>query len=166
MPCSQTVELRRIVYAERSVLDRLVDDYLAELIVHREIPAGPTDAASYQYLPLYWEERGRHPFFLVTGGTRVGFVLIREVEKESIIEMSDFYVRPTSRRSGLGRAALSEVWRRFPGTWRLQVHPGNAAGIAFWGRCIEESATGNIEVCEVVEEDGRRLQYSFEIAAA
>ena len=90
MPRSQTVQLRRVDHAERSEFNRLIDEYLAELSVHREVPEGPTEAESYAYLPLYWKEAGRYPFFLVAGGTHVGFVLIREVEKESIIEMSDF----------------------------------------------------------------------------
>jgi predicted acetyltransferase len=157
------VQLCRVERAERSGLDRLVDDYLSELAVHREIAAGPTTAASYQYLPLYWEESGRHPFFILAGRARVGFVLIREAESESIIEMSDFYIRPEFRRSGLGRAALSRVWQRFPGAWRLEVHPGNANAAFFWPHCIDEFASGNIQVCEVVGEDGRRLQYNFQI---
>jgi predicted acetyltransferase len=164
VPRSQTIEVRRVDRAERPALDRLIDDYLAELAAATR--TAPTDAASDQHLPLYWEEPGRHPFFLVAGRTCVGFVLIREIEEESTIEMSEFYIRPASRRSGLGRAALSEVWQRFPGAWRLQVHSRNVAGAAFWSRCIEEFASGDIEVCEVVEEDGRRIQYSFEIAAA
>lgn len=163
---SRDIELRRVDHTERSVLDRLIDGYLAELSAHREVPVGPSDAASYEYLPLYWQEPGRHPFWVVAEGRRVGFVLIREVEKESIIGMSDFYIRPESRRSGFGRATLSEVWRRFPGAWRLQVHRRNEAGVGFWPRCIQEHASGDVRVREVAEEDGRRLEYRFEIAAA
>jgi predicted acetyltransferase len=159
-----TIELQRIGRAERSALDRLLDDYLAELAAHREVPVGAIDAAGYAYLPLYWKEPGRHPLFLVSGGIRVGFVLIREVEREGALEMSEFYIRPASRRAGLGRAALAQIWRRFPGRWRLQVHQRNEAGAAFWTRCIEESASGEIEIREVVEDDGRRIEFSFQIA--
>jgi predicted acetyltransferase len=150
--------------AERAELDLLVDEYLAELSLHRELAVGPTDAASYTYLPLYWSEAGRHAFWIVRAGVRCGFVLVREVERESILEMSDFYVRPACRRAGLGRAVLAELWRRLPGSWRLQVHPRNEAGAAFWQRCIEAFAAGEIEMREVVADDGRRLEYRFEIA--
>lgn len=161
-----SVEIRRIDRAERGALDALVDTYLAELGAHRDRPDGPTDAASYHYLPLYWEEAGRHPFFVFADGACVGFVLIRAVEAESIIEMSDFYIRPEARRDGVGRAALAEVWRRFPGVWRLQVHPRNAAAAAFWPRCIEEFASSRSEPEVVFERDGRRFQYTFEIPGA
>jgi predicted acetyltransferase len=158
------IALRRVVHAERAALDRMIDPYLAEIATHREHTVGPTDAASYVYLPLYWEEPGRHPFFIVSRGERVGFVLVRVVKSESVIEMSEFCIQPESRRSGLGRAALAEVWRMFPGIWRLQVHPRNEAAAAFWPRCIAEFASGPVASREVVEEDGRRVEYRFAIA--
>jgi predicted acetyltransferase len=160
---SEFAELRRVDESERGDLYDLVDDYLHELSTHREIPVGPIDAAGYTYLHLYWKEAGRHPFFILSSDTRVGFVLIREVESEDVIEMSDFYIRPLSRRAGLGRAALTRVWHRFPGRWRLQVHPLNHAAFSFWPRLIEEFAVGTIDSRGVVEEDGRRHEFNFEI---
>ncbi len=164
MPTSQPVELRRIDRADRPAPDRLLDAHLSELGTYREFPVGPTDAATYPYLSLYWQEPGRHPFVVVAEGARAGFVWIREIEKESITEVSEFYIRPAFRRCGLGRASLAEVWRRFSGAWRVEVHPRNAAAAAFWLSCVEEFASGDIEVNEVAYEDGQRLQYRFEIA--
>jgi predicted acetyltransferase len=80
--------------------------------------------------------------------------------------MSDFYIRPQSRRAGAGRATVAEVWHRFPGMWRLQLHPLNLAASAFWPRMIEGFATGIITSREVVEDDGHRREYSFEIPSA
>lgn len=158
------VELVRVDVGERGALEDLVDAYLAELSAHREIPVGPTDAAGYVYLRLYWEEPGRHPFFIVSGGRRVGFALVREVESEGTIQMSEFFIQPEFRRSGLGRSAVAEIWRRFPGSWELQVHLLNEAASAFWPRCIERFAVGDVRTIEVREEDGRRIQHSFRVA--
>lgn len=160
------VSLQRVVHAERPALELMIDAYLPELAAHRERPVGPIDAASYVYLPLYWEEPGRHPYFIVAGGERVGFVLVRVVEHDAVIEMSDFFVLPACRRGGIGRAALARLWRRFPGAWRLQVHPHNAAAAAFWPGCIEAHTAGEVRVEELTHEDGRRLEYSFEIVFA
>ena len=157
------VELVRVGLAERDALYALVDEYLAELGAHRERPVGPTDARSYTYLPLYWEELGRHPFFVTSGRRRVGFALIREIREAGVIQMSDFYIRPDARRSGLGRVAVGEIWRRFPGPWELQVHPLNEAASVFWPRCIEQFSRGCMHSREVEEEDGRRIQYNFEV---
>ncbi len=159
------VELRRVDSAEQPALNALVDDYLAELAGHRERPVGPVDADDYEYLPYYWSEPGRHPFFLCANSSRKGFALIREVPESGVIQMSDFYVRPDARRSGLGSAALAQIWREFPGEWELQVHAQNEAAMAFWPRCIAQWATGEVRAREVMEDDGRRIQYNFEMAA-
>ena len=163
MSTSQSVTLRRVDHTERADLDRLVDAYLGELNTHREQPVGPVDADSYMYLPLYWQESGRHPFFILDDGTLAGFVFVREVQAEAVIEMSDFYIRPDTRRREVGRRALASVWDRFPGRWRLQVHPRNRAASTFWPRLISEFATGKIESREVIEEDGDRREFVFEI---
>jgi predicted acetyltransferase len=157
------IQLSRVETADRPALERLIDVYLAELSEHIEAPVGPTDAASYEYLPLYWKEVGRHPFFIVADGVRIGLVLIREVADESLTEMSEFYIQPESRRAGLGREALRAIWQRFPGRWRLVVHLQNVAAVIFWPRCIEEFATGRVHSREILREDGRLLEYSFEI---
>ncbi len=166
MPDHPKIELCPVDRVDRGDLYRLVDRYLVELTAHREHPVGPADARSYKYLPLYWEEPGRHPLFVASQAERVGFVLIREVTRDATIQMSDFYIRPDARRTGCGRAAVAEVWRRFPGSWELQVHPLNEAASAFWRGCIGQCASGRVEIREVIEEDGRRVQYNFEIAAA
>jgi predicted acetyltransferase len=157
------VELVRVGLGERAALDALVDEYLAELSAHRERPVGPTDARSYTYLPLYWEEPGRHPFFITSGRRLIGFALVREIPERGVVQMSDFYIRPDARRGGLGRIALAEIWRRFPGPWEFQVHARNEAASAFWPRCIAQFASGRVQRREVEEEDGRRIQYDFEI---
>ena len=159
------VELLHVSPAEKAALFELVDEYLAELATHRERPIGPTAAAEYQYLPEYWREVGRHPFFVYRSGQLAGFVLVREVPGQRVIQMSDFFIRPPFRRAGVGRATLAQLWRRFPGSWELQVHPRNEAASAFWPRCIAEFSAGPIRSEEAVEEDGRRVQYNFEIAA-
>lgn len=158
---ARRVALRRVEPDERATLDPLVDAYLAELALHRDVPVGPLDAASYEYLPLYFTEAGRHPFFLMAGEERIGFVFVREVEPESLIEMSEFYVRPAWRRSGWGASAASEVWRRFPGAWRLVVHVGNEAAVAFWPKSIAASGASDIVMREIHRDDGRLFEYTF-----
>ncbi len=160
------VELIRVCEIDRPALSELVDEYLLELANHREVPVGPTTAAEYSYLPAYWSEPGRHPFFVTRLGERVGFLLVREVPAEGVIQMSDFYVEPRSRRSGIGREALELVFRSFSGAWELQVHLRNRPGLAFWSRSIEVLCPGPIRVAEVVGEDGRRMQYNFDTSGA
>jgi len=157
--------LERVRLEDRAALEALFDDYLRELASHRDVAVGATDARSHPYLPLYWAEPGRHPFFIVDEGRRSGFAMVREVPSEAVVQMAEFFLAPGVRRRGLGRQAVAEIWRRLPGDWQLQVHVRNEAGIAFWDRCVRASARGEVRVYEVIEDDGRRLQFDFEIPA-
>jgi len=76
------IELRRVLDPDRGVLYALIDAYLGELAQHREISLGPTRAADYKSLPLYWTETGRHPFLLVESAQIAGLVLVREVDRQ------------------------------------------------------------------------------------
>lgn len=159
------VELARVSPEERPALETLLDEYLAELSGHRERPIGAADARSYAWLPLYWTEPGRHPFFLCVDGERVGFALVWEVPGDGPLQMAELYVRPSRRRAGVGGEAVAEIWRRFPGSWELQTHARNAAALAFWRRCIEAHATGPVLTTDVAAADGRRVQWNFAVAA-
>ncbi|HIF94315.1 MAG TPA: GNAT family N-acetyltransferase [Myxococcales bacterium] len=166
MQATPVVELCRASEAERPILYELLDHYLAELSSHREHAVGPVDAGGYEYFPLYWSEPGRHPLFLVVGTERVGFALLREVSDAGTIEMSEFYIRPEHRKSGLGSAAVAEIWRQYPGAWELQFHVLNRAASRFWPRCIGQGSLDKPVIGEVEEDDGSRIQYRFRIAAA
>lgn len=157
------IKLCRVHEEDRAVIGELLDEYLPELARHRERSTGAIDAASYKYLPLYWTDSGRHAFTIVVEGQLAGFLLVRQVGEGAapVSQVSEFYVRPSFRRRGVGRAAARAIWERFPGAWELQVHGRNAGAAAFWRTCIEEIADGSVEVREVVEEDGRRVQYNF-----
>ena len=160
-------EVRPAPREARLIIERLLDSYLKELSPHREIAAGTTDAASYPYLPLYWEEPDRFPFTLWRDGEVAGFALVRRIiERECgpVMQMAEFYVVPAHRRQGLGSAAAAALWRRFPGAWEFQVHAPNQAAQRFWRRCIDANAVAESRVEEVAAHDGRRSQFSFEIS--
>src|SRR6266496_243561 len=105
------VRLRKIGERETASLHRWVDAYFSEVAKFRERTIGPTDAAGYRYLPLYWTEPARHPFFIQTDGTAVGFALVREVvaEPTPFSELAEFFIQPHSRRAGVGRRAARAV---------------------------------------------------------
>jgi predicted acetyltransferase len=157
------VRLRKIGEHEAASLHRWVDAYFSEVAKFRERPIGPVDAAGYRYLPLYWTEPGRHPFFLQADGTVAGFALVREVvlEAASYSELAEFFIQPASRRAGVGRRAARAVWQAFPGQWELQVALANRPATAFWHTCIEAVASGAVSREEFLGEDGRRIRYRF-----
>ena len=159
------VEVREAGEAERSRIEELLDDYLAELNHHREICVGATSVAEYRYLKDYWSDNNRFPFTLWANSGLVGFALVRRIEEEqpATFQIAEFFIKPRYRRCGIGRAAVIDIWERFPGRWELQVMNLNDSAVRFWERCISQQAK-NWTVEEIVAPDGRRQFFHFEFA--
>lgn len=66
--------------------------------------------------------------------------------------VAEFFVLRKWRRHGVGRAAATELFRRFPGWWEVAQEPENLPAQRFWRQVIGE-ATG----CDFVEVDGAPL---------
>ncbi len=151
---------------EREALRALLDAYLLEHAAYLEPPAGATSAGRYPYLPLYWRGAGRYPFLVGAGDAIVGFALICHPSstRDRRFRVAEFYIRPSHRRAGFGRAALRVIWARFPGRWTLQVLARNTGARAFWSHCIEEATGRPPTVTEIRGNDGPRIRYEFAIA--
>jgi predicted acetyltransferase len=134
-----SIQLAEARQSDACVIQPMLDDYLWELSSHREVPIGATESASYPYLDAYWSEPGRHAFLIRSSGGVVGFAFIRDPDSTGFAEhrIAEFYIKPESRRLGIGRRAAAAIWQRFPGQWELQVHAGNAAALQFWASCAK-----------------------------
>jgi predicted acetyltransferase len=117
---------------EPPVIQRLLDDYLEELL-------GSTHP-DYPYLSRYWSEPDRHPFVILADRQLGGFALVRDVEPDVLHEMAEFYVVPALRRQGVGRKAATLLFERFGGGWQLQFAVANAKARSFW-RFLVPAAT-------------------------
>jgi predicted acetyltransferase len=162
---SMNVEARQAGEAERSHIEGLLNDYLAELSQHREICVGATSAAEYRYLKDYWSDNNRFPFILWANCELVGFAFVRRIEEEqaATFQVAEYFVKPKYRRCGIGRAAVVDIWQKFPGRWELQVMNRNDSAVNFWKQCISQQAK-SWTVEEIVAPDGRRQFFHFEIA--
>ena len=151
--------------SDADLINSLLDEYLLELGSYQDIPSGATISASYPYLDSYWAEPGRHAFIIQYGGHSVGFALIRDPAstKSAVYQLAEFYIKPESRRLGVGRRAVFAILKRFPGQWELQVYTRNSAAVQFWESCLEAVASEPPQVREVQGRDGRRIQFRFSI---
>jgi predicted acetyltransferase len=162
---SMNVEVRQAGEAEQGQIEELLNDYLAESSEHREIYVGATNAADYRYLKDYWSDSSRFPFTLWANSELAGFAFVRRTEEdhEPVFQVAEFFVKPKYRRCGIGRAAVTNIWQRFPGWWELQVMNRNDSAVQFWERCISQQAK-SWKVEEIVAPDGRRQFFHFEVA--
>ena len=151
--------------SDTDLINSLLNEYLLELSSYQDVPSGATNSASYPYLDAYWSEPGRHAFIIQRGGHSVGFTLIRDPTstKSVVYQLAEFYIKPESRRLGIGRRAVHAIWKRFPGQWELQVHTRNSAAVQFWELCLETVTSKPPQVREVQGRDGRRIQFHFSV---
>ena len=162
------IELARAGSSDAGLIKTLLDEYLRELSRHREVPIGATDSASYPYLDAYWSESDRHAYIIQCGGRAVGFALIRDLIStgSAIHQFAEFYVRPESRRLGIGCRTVLVLWKRFPGQWELQVHARNSAAVQFWEACIEAATSESPQMHKIQAQDGLRVQFNFSVEDA
>jgi len=161
------VDVREAQSSDREIIAGLLESYLHELAQYADFTADAAVARRYPYLDPYFAEAGRRPFLIWHNNTIAGFVLVRDpVSTGSDWQVAEFYITPENRRMGIGRRAIASIWRRFPGSWELQVHARNAAARRFWTACIERLAHGAPEVRDIDAGDGRRFQFNFRIARA
>ena len=158
-------ELVVAVSSDTDLINSLLDEYLLELGSYRDVPSGATNSVSYPYLDAYWSEPGRRAFIIQYGGHSVGFALIRDPTstKSAVYQLAEFYIKPESRRLGIGRRAVHAIWKRFSGQWELQVHTRNSTAVQFWESCIEAVTSEPPQVREVQGRDGKRIQFDFSI---
>ena len=151
--------------SDADLVSSLLDEYLLELSSYQDVPSGATNSAFYPYLDAYWSEPGRHAFIIQYGGHPVGFALIRDPTstKSAVYQIAEFYIKPESRRLGIGRRAVHAIWKRFPGQWELQVHTRNSTAVQFWELCLETVTSEPPQVREVQGRDGKRIQFDFSI---
>ncbi|MFY9212991.1 MAG: GNAT family N-acetyltransferase [Aestuariivita sp.] len=122
-------DIRPLAPADRAAFVALVSLYLAEIAPTLAPPATERIARS-------WSDPDRFAFTLHDGGL-VGFALITRLANGTH-EMSEFYIAPTHRKAGLGRAMVGAILPRFPGRWQLGLAKGSPGARDFWTRALAD----------------------------
>jgi predicted acetyltransferase len=119
---------------------------------------------AYPWFDLYWTESDRRwPFWATVNGDIAGLALVRRDGADARTEMSEFYVRPSWRRHGVGLGFARKLFSRFPGPWKLDQVLSNTAAIAFWHRVLDGYA---VYTERTFVSDVQRLEQRFAIEEA
>lgn len=116
------IEIEAIPSSSQNELKAMLFGYLSELGVDTD----------YAYLPLYWTEPGRFPYFILADGQIAGFALVRALDESPHFEMAEFGVSKPHRGLAIGTAAAHALFARHQGHWQVTVMPDNLAGLQFW----------------------------------
>ncbi|QDV06067.1 hypothetical protein Poly30_15710 [Planctomycetes bacterium Poly30] len=97
----------------------------------------------------------------------VGFALVcGKAYAEALGSPTDFllyeyFIEESERRRGTGTAALERLFAQHPGSWSLDVLPGNLPAMAFWTAAL---ADRHPVVVERVDEEGVAfLRHTFHV---
>ena len=132
--------------AEGALLANLLELYMHDLSdVFAVIQLGPQGRFGYPRLASYWSEPTvRFPFLIRKSGAVVGFVLAQRgspmCDDPEVLDVAEFFVLRSVRRSGVGARAAALLWDRLPGRWIVRVSEGNLAGLPFWTRVVRRYA--------------------------
>lgn len=136
---------------DRDWIRSVYRDYLSELYVSASrsgiFPAlGEWDARENEFLAGWFSDRSAHPFVILNGADRVGFVLVSRPPSfphtNVDFRMSEFFVISSARRRGVASSVVDLLFARFNGEWEVLEDEHNRSALAFWRRVIGRHTSG------------------------
>lgn len=141
-----TVTLHPATHADLALVKNLVPYYIYDMAEHLGWPCtseGRFDGCDD--LETYFAGERRHAFILRDGLEPAGFVLILADKPEPDVDYSvtDFFVLRKFRRQGVGQRTAHDLFRRFPGRWKVEQFAANQPAVAFWTTIIDRYTKGH-----------------------
>jgi predicted acetyltransferase len=159
------VELVAAALHQQAVVANLLELYIHDFSEFHHVEIGEDGKFGYPNLSLYWSEPDRYPFLVRVDGKLAGFVLVKKStvsDRDAVWDMAEFFIVRRYRNRGIGTGAAHEVWKRFPGQWKVRVMQSNVLAHHFWERAISVF-TGEAANPVHAEQGGERWQvFSFE----
>lgn len=129
------------------LLANLIELYVHDLSDVFPVELGPDGRFGYDRLPRYWmEPELRFPFLIRAGDRIAGFVLATRGSPATNggddLDVAEFFVLRSHRRSQVGRRAAFLLWDRLPGHWIVRVSLGNRRALSFWQPTIRAYTGG------------------------
>jgi predicted acetyltransferase len=157
LPVSSAVSLERAGPDAAPLLSNLLELYIHDMSEVFPVKLGRDGRFGYERLSLYWtDQEARLAFLIRYGGEIAGFALVTRgspvTTDPTDLDVAEFFVLRSYRRSGVGRQAARQLWDSVPGNWVVRVSDANRAGLRFWeevvrdytsGRCIESVRSGS-----------------------
>jgi predicted acetyltransferase len=135
--------------AERPVLENLFQLYAYDWSELGWLEVGRDGRFADPSLDAYWQDGHHHPFLIRVDGRLAGFALVagrsRLTGAAGVFDMAEFFVMRKHRRQGVGLAAASAAFDRFPGRWEIRQRDENVAATVFWEHVIARYTGGTYQ---------------------
>jgi predicted acetyltransferase len=151
------IQVCKAVEEDKTPLRRMMELYLYDFSEYTGSDLDKHGVYGYERLDYYWIESNRFPFLVRVDGRLAGFVLVRDQvfeNGESIHYMAEFFVVRKYRRQGVGREAALQVFRQFPGLWRVPEIDENLPAQAFWRKIIGDFTGGRFREVRLQDWEG------------
>jgi predicted acetyltransferase len=162
---TMSIELLPSAAAEQSTLENLFQLYLYDLCEHGGPPPDERGRFDADGLRQTWSDPGAAPFLIRADGRLAGFaVVFRQSRIHTPFDghaIAEFFVLRGCRRFGVGTAAASQLFDRFPGRWEVATSAGNVPAIAFWRSVSQHYTCGRYEEVWATQEGWRGTIESF-----
>jgi predicted acetyltransferase len=154
---SADIQLVPAAPEQEPIMANLLELYAHDFSEFQHLELAADGRFGYKHLPLYWSDPDRHAFLVKVNGRLAGLVLVKrgsEVSEGALVwDVGEFFVVRGYRRQGVGTKVAHEVWRRFPGPWKVRVMQSNHEALKFWQRAITTFIRRTIHPA-CVEKDG------------
>lgn len=148
------MEVRAVKVSEKSLLQKILRDYLAEL--------GSADPDGYPYFELYWQKIDRFAYFISDAENLVGFALVNRVSalgRQNVHSIAEFYIMPQYRRQGFGRLAAQKIISYKPGYWEILYAASNEPAKHFWPHAVSSITNRQVNSTDLI--NPHRIVLSF-----
>lgn len=156
------ISLNRATASEKSLLWRLLQQHIRELLEFEDFRVGDLDTVPYPYFEEYWREPNRNALLVRVDERLAGFVFTRHGcgGGEWEHELSELHIFPEFRQRGIGREVVLRLTRENPGLWSLTHSIRNSAAALFWRELVGAAAGQPVEP-ETWSKG--RLRYRFQV---
>jgi predicted acetyltransferase len=131
--------LRLASQSDRPVVERLWLMFRHDLSEFSGQLPNPDGAFRSERVEAAFTDPGWAAYLLQNDGRPAGLALVRGLTSPTRTLNSFFVVRGT-RRTGLGRRAVSDLVAQHPGPWQVAFQDANVTAVHFWRRVAREIA--------------------------
>jgi predicted acetyltransferase len=144
---SPEISVQRAQFSDNALLENLLELYVHDMSEMFSVKIGAEGRFGYEKLPLYWSEPETHFAFLIRSGNDIaGFALVTRGSPASddpnVLDMSEFFILRSHRRSGIGRRATFLLWDQLRGNWVVRVSERNRGALPFWEEAVRKYTHG------------------------
>lgn len=151
------ISIEPILIEQKSVFVQMMELYNYDFSEFSDDDINEYGYFGYEYIDAYWNEEGRHPFFIRVDGKLAGLVLVRSCSEYSNLSnahnIAEFFVMKKYRHKGVGKVASMKIFDMFKGGWEISQWANNLPAQNFWKKIINEYSNGKYETFSIEEED-------------